>query len=109
MPPRGTATAPPLLPDLHPLPPNPASTPTTAMAVRSFHLLVLRRRLASRPCFIPQPPTPGRDDPDPRYLPEALAHSASLALLSAFPKSKPQFDAAFRRKLFTTFVHWTSG
>jgi hypothetical protein len=38
-----------------------------------------------------------------------LAHSASLALLSAFPKSKPQFDAAFRRKLFTTFVHWTSG
>ena len=46
---------------------------------------------------------------DPRYLPEALAHSASLALLSAFPKSKPHFDAAFRRKLFTTFVHWTSG
>ena len=46
---------------------------------------------------------------NPRYLPEALAHSASLALLSAFPKSKPHFDAAFRRKLFTTFVHWTSG
>ena len=43
------------------------------------------------------------------YLPEALAHSACLALLSAFPKSKGQFDAGLRRTLFRTFVHWTSG
>ena len=54
-------------------------------------------------------PTTEAKDAVSWYLPEALAHSACLALLAAFPKSKGTLDASFRRKLFCTFVKWSSG
>ena len=43
------------------------------------------------------------------YLPEALAHAASGALLAAYPKSASHFDARCRQQLFEQIVAWTSG
>ena len=38
------------------------------------------------------------------YLPEALAHAASGALLAAYPKSASHFDARCRQQLFEQIV-----